>query len=429
MRQPTTGCPAVPIRRPGRLPMLLGLGLLGASVGALAETNPWYLGVGQTFAHEDNLYRLADGQSAPPGVSKSDTISSTSLLAGLDQPIGRQQLFGTATLRDNRYRNNDTLDNKGYTIKLGAELSTIHNISGRVEMNAERNLAQFNTDTEAGLRTEKNVQSTLHARGVVRVGLVTRLTALAGVSYQRVSYTADYYNPREYDQTTGRIGMRYHRGGALSYGLGLRYSRGSYPRFLELADGSFQADDYTRQGVDLALAYDDGGPSRLDAELTFGHTRYELATQRDFSGVTGSIEWIWMPGGRLRMSTRLSRDDGQNSYFNENPFYSGYTDFSRITTALRVRADYEVSAKVKWNAQITQAHRSLVRTLPDNPSVPTTATGSDDTTLFGFGLSWTATRNIVVGCDLGHERRSISGDLSLPYHANSIGCYGQLYLR
>ena len=36
--------------------------------------------------------------------SKSDTVSATSLLAGIDQPIGRQRLFGNATVADIRFR-------------------------------------------------------------------------------------------------------------------------------------------------------------------------------------------------------------------------------------------------------------------------------------------------------------------------------------
>ena len=35
------------------------------------------------------------------------------------------------------------------------------------------------------------------------------------------------------------------------------------------------------------------------------------------------------------------------------------------------------------------------------------------------------TRALTLGCDLGRERRSASGGLSLPYGASTASCYGQ----
>ena len=32
---------------------------------------------------------------------------------------------------------------------------------------------------------------------------------------------------------------------------------------------------------------------------------------------------------------------------------------------------------------------------------------------------------LTLGCDLGRERRSASGGLSLPYGASTASCYGQ----
>ena len=64
-----------------------------------AETNPWYVGVSQGLTYESNLYRvdtttdLNNGRDpTQPPVSRSDTVSVTSLVGGIDQPIGRQRL-------------------------------------------------------------------------------------------------------------------------------------------------------------------------------------------------------------------------------------------------------------------------------------------------------------------------------------------------
>ena len=78
------------------LPLLNLAAVIASAVAfagqANAQANPWYIGAAQTLTHESNLYRLADGQTTPDGVSKSDLVSSTALLAGLDQTISRQRL-------------------------------------------------------------------------------------------------------------------------------------------------------------------------------------------------------------------------------------------------------------------------------------------------------------------------------------------------
>ena len=107
------------------------------SAGAAAQTSPWYLGASLALTHEDNVYRLPDGVATPAGVSKADTITTASLLAGLDQPIGRQRLYGTASLRDNRFDRNRVLDNQGYALRAGLDWATGERIAGTLDLRAE----------------------------------------------------------------------------------------------------------------------------------------------------------------------------------------------------------------------------------------------------------------------------------------------------
>jgi hypothetical protein len=51
---------------------------------AWAQTSPYYVGGIASVTREDNLLRLGDGQAAPSGLSKSDTISSLALTGGVD---------------------------------------------------------------------------------------------------------------------------------------------------------------------------------------------------------------------------------------------------------------------------------------------------------------------------------------------------------
>ena len=94
----------------------------------LSRDAPYYLGVSQGFTHESNVFRSPNGSS--------DTYSSTSLLGGFDQPIGRQRLFGTASVSANRYFKQSELDNTSYALNAGLDWETINKLSGNVNASA-----------------------------------------------------------------------------------------------------------------------------------------------------------------------------------------------------------------------------------------------------------------------------------------------------
>ena len=114
------------------LRLLLAPCLALACTAAMAQSSPYYIGVAQTLAHNSNLVALRDNQPVPAGLSKSDTVSSTALVAGIDQPFGRQRLTGTANLSSNRYSRNSEFNSSGYALRLGLDWQTIERLSGRV---------------------------------------------------------------------------------------------------------------------------------------------------------------------------------------------------------------------------------------------------------------------------------------------------------
>ncbi|GAB4040504.1 MAG: hypothetical protein Fur0014_11070 [Rubrivivax sp.] len=405
------------------------LSLLLAATGAAAQTSPWYLGASVGVAHEDNVYRLADGVAAPAGVSKSDTITTAALLAGLDQPVGRQRVYGNATLRDSRFDRNRVLDNQGYALRAGMDWSTAERVSGNLDLRVDRSLARFNTDTEIGLITRRNIEQVRQAAASVRVGVVTEYSLEAGLERREVDYSAPEYAPRENRVNTATAGLRWRPSAGLMLGGGLRHVRGIYPQFEPLAGGGFRADRFTRDGLDLLFELTPGGASRFDGRVTLGRTRYEAATARDFSGVTGAARWVWQPGAKLQLTTRLTRDDGQSGYYSTSPLVDGVVDYSRTTTVLSLRGDYTATAKLRFNAVLAAGRRDLVRTLPPTALVPGDASGRENTLEATLGLSWDPTRRAVLGCDLGHERRTGRGELARPYRAGRIACYGQIFLR
>lgn len=399
-----------------------------AAGAAMAQSSPYYIGVAQSLGYESNLYRVGEGQEealARAGLSKSDTVSGTSLVGGVDQTIGRQRVYGSANLRANRYANNKTLDNESYGLNLALDWATVGRLSGTLSAAADQNLAQFNNRSAAGgVETKKNVVRTNQVDAKVRLGVVTKYTLEASLGHRDRSYSAPEYDSSEYRQTSGSLGLRYRPSGALSLGAALRITDATYPNFKP------QADRLKRQDIDFTATWLPSAVSQFNLRLSPTHTSYDRDTDSDFSGVTGSATWGWQPTGKLRLTTGLSRDTGQSSdAVNLGFFGTGVTDYSRTTTALSLKADYELSAKIALNAGLSYAHRALTNTLSQGSNSVTTGSGSDKTTVLSLGARWLPTRSIQVGCNASAENRSSNTNLSVSLSGSSFSCYGQFVLQ
>ena len=152
---------------------LASLCLLLIGGAAAAQTSPWYVGASQDFTRDSNIYRLANGAATPAGLSKSDLISTTSLLAGLDQPVGRQRVFGSAALRSSRFSDNKNLNNEGYALTAGLDWATANRLSGTLEANAERRLARFDPNRNPNLNIRNNIEDLTRLRADAKLGVVT----------------------------------------------------------------------------------------------------------------------------------------------------------------------------------------------------------------------------------------------------------------
>jgi len=402
-------------------------GLLAAPATA-QESNPYYIGLSQTLTHDTNLLRLTTRQAAPAGFSKSDTSSTTALIAGIDQPFGRQRFYGNVSLRANRFDKNKVYDNDGYTVSTGLDFSTVERVSGTISASANRGLSRFNTE-EIGLLTDKNVESVESLGATVRVGVVTEYTVEVSANHRRVdnSLDDDRVRARNFRQDTASVGLRWRPSPDLNVGLALRGSQGTYPEFRRTPTG-YQADQFDRQDVDFTVFYRPSGVSRLDLRLSEGKTEYDLATQRNFSGLTGNLTWRWQATGKVALFTSYTRDTGQDSYAISFFGVPGTSDYARTSDRLALKAEWAFSAKVAFEAGLAHTDRKLVRTI-DNPFFPSDASGREKVSTLTLGGRWAPVRWALLGCNIESIRRSGSGTLGSDLKAESYGCYGQFTLQ
>ena len=397
--------------------------------GAAAETSPYYIGVSQSLSHDSNLLRLPTVQTAPDGYSRADTVSGTALLAGFDQRISRQRVFADLTLRANRYSNNSVFNNTGYSLSTGLDWQTVERLSGRLSASANRSLQLMST-AELGFLTSKNLESVETFNASATLGMVTQYSLEFNGGHRQAhnSLQDPGVQSREFKQDNASLGVRWRPSSATSLGLAVGVTQGRYPKFRSNAAGGFDADRYKRNEIELSATLRPTGASTVDARISSGRTNYDLNEQRNFSGLTGFVNWGWQPTGKLRLNTTLSRDTGQDSYATTVFNVPATSDYSRVTSTLRTAVNYDFSAKVAFVTSLAYYDRKLVSTI-QNPFLPRDARGTEKTTLLNLGVRWTPLRSAQVGCDIGREDRRGSGQLTSDLRANSFSCFGQITLQ
>ncbi len=392
------------------------LAIMAAGAGpALAD--PFSIGVTAGFIRHSNLF-LADGASS----SSSDTVLTTGVQAGLDQPIGRQRVYANANLTNSRYQSNDTYNNTSYNLVGGLDWSTVERISGNVQVNTGRSLSQFGQDN-TGAVIPKNLIRNDGLSLAARIGVATRLTAEATYAHQQVSNSADVYKPRDSKEDVVGANLKYAFSSALNAGVGFRHTKGSLPNYLPSTDA------YTRNDIDFTTNYVPTSASTVNARISVSKSKYDQSTQRDISGLTGALSWIWKPTGKTQFTTQVSRDSGSqtNQIRNVSGAYL-LDDNSQISTTLQTRVDQDLSAKVKAYAGVGVTKRNTVDVLSSNNTLLSTP-GTDRTTFINAGLRWSPTRSIDVGCDIGRNQRSVDTGVSRSYSDNTVGCNASFTLR
>lgn len=416
--------------RPARLPRrLLGTAFAVLASGAAAQSSPWYLGGAISQTRDSNVLRIDEGLPVPAGLSKSDSITATTLLAGLDQSIGRQRVTGSVALRDSRFADNPRYDNRGWSLSGGLDWSTVERISGNVSLSSNRSLQRFSTE-EIGVLADKNLETANALSLRVAVGVVTRWSMEAQAARRVTSNSLDIptVQSRNFEQNNFLLGLRWRPSGATNVRVGLGGAEGRYPKYIRLFDGSFRPDRFKRTDLEFTAQTELSGASSIDLRLARGRTSYDLNSQRDFTGLTGNLRWQWRPTGKLSLDTQLSRDTGTDSF---RPTFNvpTNTDYSRLLTSLRVDAGWALSAKLNVNAGLALTRRDLVNSVGGVIVGARDLRGSDDTQALSVGVRWAPLRGALLGCDASSQSRDSDGVLSRDLKASSFGCYGQWVLQ
>lgn len=420
-----------------------------------AQTNPFYLGVSQTFGYDDNIFRLPDRtEVAQPGggvtviePESSGLISTTLLLAGVDQPIGRQRVYGNLSAGYSSYSNQSQLNSPRYALTAGVDWDTVNKLSGNAEFTSGLRLGAYgDRDVPTGLGDNEEIYNRLKLLGRLGDWQRSRYWFEAGYVFDQVRNDIDFERAVpfrvETDPVTGvpflrftdgykrddrssafTLGVRHRWSGALVLGAGVRTESRSeeVERLLIDPAGSVSTTlDSRRNDIDLFANLNPGDGNELNARLSYGNRDYDDPGVPDTSGWSGSLRWGWRPTAKLDSSLRLLYDTEDREEGGASAADSAGND---ETLALQWRLRYEISAKLAADLNASWYRRDYDRL----------GGFTDDDTSLQLALTWAALRNTTVGCSLGFERRdsSYQGPLSgrSSYDATMTSCYAQVMLR
>ncbi len=414
-------------RRLALLPVCAMLAALASGGARADEPSPWYIGVSQGFTHDSNVYRIAN--------ATSDNYSTTSLLGGLDQPIGRQRLRATAQVGYNRYQDQRTLDNTSYGVSAGWDWATVEKLTGSINASANQRLAQFNGNQgflpgTSPTTTERNILKTEQLSADVRWGGDGLISVFGNYGHSRVRYSALQSLTSESTTDSGSVGLNYRLGASTTVGAAVRLTRSDYPYGIPPAvpipiptpinPADYRSDTSDGKNLDLLADWRYSAQTGVNARLSWTRVTY-ANSNRDFSGLTGSIAATYAPTAKLTFNGSLDRNAGTNSssssYLNfVNGQQTSYVfENTQSTDTLSLGVAYAATAKITANANVLYRRSNFA-----DSSV------SDQFRSASLGATYAIARSWQLACSLAHESRAATGN---SYDANVASCSAQFTLR
>jgi hypothetical protein len=427
---------------PARSRALLMRSLVAAAVamacaGAHAQLRPYYVTASETIGYDSNLFRVSDDE-------ESDMYSTTSLVLGVDQPIGRQRVFGSFGANYTAYRDNSQLDGTGYNIGLGLDWEAASRLSGTARLRFAEALPGFGDyGAEQGVDTERNEEQSKTADFSVVYGGAALLSLQGFANYTDIDYSRNDFSNRERKSHMFGAGVRYHPGGPWSFGLSVRRTNGEYPEFTSSTGQTTLSDDFDRTDVDLSAVYVATGKSNFSIRLSKTKEDHERDEERDFDDWTGELSWRYRATGKLSLGLGLTRETGSGSSFSSgpvvtdpdvppppNPAVTYLTDSTRTDT-IRLDANWTATGRIGVSAGLSYSRDHYDnRFLTDDGSGSSGSSGHSNS--YYLSATYDITRVWSANCGIGYERRSSAAQVDgsdYGYGATTGHCTVTLALR
>lgn len=256
--------------------------------------------VGGGFEYHDNIFRVRNGPS--------DTVLRGLLGLRFERELSLQRLAAYATLEPVKYLDFDRYDYIGYAFGGAWDWEIGRPVFGRIEGRVARTQSPF--DTVGG--GVNNLQRATSLRGLVGFRLTQSWAVIGAADYLTTDNSSPLQRSANFDRTAFEAGFRYAPAAALEVDFVYRNEDGNYPnRQVFDANGNLLPgavdNAYSQDGVLMRVGYRPSEATRIGGSIGYTRRNYDNISQRDFSGVTGSIDLEWPLTGQVQMRASVFR--------------------------------------------------------------------------------------------------------------------------
>lgn len=397
-----------------------GVWALAASTAVQAGIDPFSITLSQRVT-TDNNYLRNDANRV------SDTLSVTSLGLGFNKSYGRQTYSARLTGSAQRNRTYTQYDNDGYSGS--ASIASTVGANSYLAASYSASRALQNPDEQTGVRINDKVTSRSASLFALH-GVYSRLGLSANLSQSQTRYSLTTINDK--DQVGGRLGVRFNPSDLISFDLGYRRSE------VDLVNVAGAGNRINRGDIDLSTYWTVSGYSTLNGSLAYSQEKRPGVSGRDFKGLTGSVGWSFVPGGRLSYNVSVSRDTsnaGQGVNLDIERTNADGTKSSGtlnnlsqnlLSTTLNLGANYRFSTKLGFsaNASYRRFKDALEGDLTGAVSASDVASlraSTANITTVSTGFNYAPIRNLSLGCNLEAFERTQSLKAN-GYRGEALGC-------
>jgi hypothetical protein len=404
---------------------------------------PLSLKLSETVSYDTNYGRTTTDRAG-------EVISSTAVEVGLDKSYGRQRYTGSGKFAIDKHKNIQEQDNQNYDVDLGFASEFASNWSMGLNGAASQNLNP-NQNNAVSDRLAKNIRDYSSAGLNVRYGLSGRWAAVASTATSRTSYSLVSSKYQNQQQVSGGLRLIYNTSDLLNFGLGLSALRSESPE--QWINGAPEV--VSQRSIDFSTNWQVTGFSSLYALLSWSNNRYKSDAAAKINGLTGQLDWDFMPSGLTSYKISLSRstnndDSTTGNRFNDvrtqsrddsAPDGKAYTPYSilykNLTTSVAASMRWAPTSKIGVNAGVNYYNYKVSRkntAVWEDPDVFTGIGGiaapgstSSNFTVLRLSSDYQYSRAIGVGCSYQHYMQSAESNKKVSYGNPRIAFVGNQY--
>ncbi len=334
------------------------LALLFPVAGHAAEITPYAEG---RLQYDDNLFRTANGVSAPDGQSPKDW--SYVALAGLaaEAESGDLEARATGSASRNWYSRNSYLDFTGYSLA-GVVKKTGPSVGISLKAQQERRLSSFSDVRIAN----RNIQTLTLLNAEASATIVSDWRVVAGGSLTRSVNSAASISSSDYRRLGLRLGFGYYSPLNNIVALQFTHSTGRGMNDSLVAVNGVNLpyrQDYTENGADLVLQYTPSVASNLQAQIGYVDRKDRSIFNNGYSGLVAQATFGWNPRDTLQFTLDAGRRLESESYIYSDAVRVNYVNFGaegELNPAITLKAglqftrqrfSYDVEAPVPLAAR------------------------------------------------------------------------------